>query len=228
MREVSIKGIRQGILLVLPEEPAWEAVCEQLESKLVAAASLLAGAKAHIDLGDRPLAESQLRSLLGHLKDTYDLEAQTLVGGPITQALAYACGLETPSVVVEERQATVPATLHRPGMNNALYLRQTLRSGQVIHHEGHLVIAGDVNPGAEIVATGDIMVFGVLRGVAHAGSAGDENAQIIANQLRPTQIRIAGFIARSPDHPTGVASKYPEAARVTHGEIHIVPLKNLN
>jgi septum site-determining protein MinC len=89
------------------------------------------------------------------------------------------------------------------------------------------VICGDVNPGAEVIATGDIIVFGTLRGVAHAGAAGDEDCQIIAINLRPTQIRIAGYIARSPDTIAPPPSKHPEAARVQDSEIHIIPLRDM-
>ena len=111
--------------------------------------------------------------------------------------------------------------------NNALYLRQTVRSGQSIRHDGTIVLCGDVNPGAEVIATGDIVVFGTLRGVAHAGAAGDEDCQIIAINLRPTQIRIAGYIARSPDTAAPPLSKYPEVARVQNSEIHIIPLRDM-
>lgn len=106
-----------------------------------------------------------------------------------------------------------------------LYLRQTLRSGQTVSHAGHLVIVGDVNPGAEIIAEGDITVWGALRGIAHAGVGGNLEAQIRALKLQPIQIRIAHAIARSPDRPR---LKYvrgkgmgPETAQFIDGKIRI-------
>jgi septum site-determining protein MinC len=106
-----------------------------------------------------------------------------------------------------------------------LYLRQNLRSGQTISHAGHLVIIGDVNPGAEIMAEGDITVWGALRGIAHAGIGGNVEAEIRALKLQPIQIRIAHAIARSPDRPR---VKYalgarlgPETARIVDGKIRI-------
>ena len=75
----------------------------------------------------------------------------------------------------------------------------TCRAGTSIEVEGHLVIFGDVNPGATIKATGDIIIFGALRGVAHAGCGGNDNAMIIAFDLRPTQIRLNKKVARSPE-----------------------------
>jgi septum site-determining protein MinC len=104
-----------------------------------------------------------------------------------------------------------------------LYLRQTLRSGQSVSHKGHLVIVGDVNPGAEVIAEGDITVWGALRGMAHAGCGGNSQAEIRALRLEPIQIRIAHAIARSPDRPRkkGGAKIGPETARVVNGTIRI-------
>jgi septum site-determining protein MinC len=106
-----------------------------------------------------------------------------------------------------------------------LYLRQTLRSGQSVSHKGHLIIVGDVNPGAEVVADGDITVWGSLRGIAHAGINGDVAAEIRALRLEPIQLRIAHAIARSPDRPrkSALSRAVPETARIVNGTIRIIP-----
>ncbi len=75
------------------------------------------------------------------------------------------------------------------------YYRGTLRGGQSLQQVGHIVVVGDVNPGAELVATGDIVVFGALLGTAHAGAQGDRAARVAALELAPTQLRIATAIA---------------------------------
>jgi len=80
-----------------------------------------------------------------------------------------------------------------------LYLRKTIRSGQSISSDGNIIVIGDVNPGAEIIAKGDITVWGILGGIAHAGSAGNEYARIRALKLNPVQIRISSIFARRPD-----------------------------
>lgn len=80
-----------------------------------------------------------------------------------------------------------------------LYLRKTIRSGQSISSDGNIIVIGDVNPGAEIIAKGDITVWGILGGIAHAGSAGNEYARIRALKLNPVQIRIGSIFARRPD-----------------------------
>ena len=79
------------------------------------------------------------------------------------------------------------------------FIRHTLRSGQIERAlEGNMVILGDVNPGAEVVAAGDIIVLGTLRGVAHAGALGNTSSVIFALNLLPTQLRIGRFITRAP------------------------------
>ncbi len=80
-----------------------------------------------------------------------------------------------------------------------LYLRKTIRSGQSISSDGNIVVIGDVNPGAEIIAKGDITVWGILGGIAHAGSDGNNYARIRALKLNPVQIRIGEVFARRPD-----------------------------
>jgi len=112
-----------------------------------------------------------------------------------------------------------------PPLPTVLYLRQTLRSGQTVSHKGHLVIIGDVNPGAELMAEGDITVWGALRGIAHAGIGGNIEAEIRALKLQPIQIRIAHAIARSPDRPRVkfASEKFtgPETAKLVEGKIRI-------
>ncbi|HHY06293.1 MAG TPA: septum site-determining protein MinC [Clostridia bacterium] len=94
-------------------------------------------------------------------------------------------------------------------------IERNLRSGQKITFDGHVLVFGDVNPGAEIIAAGFIMVFGSLRGIAHAGATGDEKAWVMASRLQPTQLRIANCITRAPaEEPQG-----PEIAKIHEGAI---------
>jgi septum site-determining protein MinC len=108
---------------------------------------------------------------------------------------------------------------------NSLYLKQTLRAGQAVSHKGDLVIIGDVNAGAEVMAEGDITIWGSLRGIAHAGIDGNTKAEIRALRLQPIQLRIANYIARSPDNRTissGQNSQMAETAKLVNGKIRIL------
>jgi septum site-determining protein MinC len=148
---------------------------------------------------------------------------------------AVAAEPSTPAVAVPVAHgvAAAGATVAAPSgpTNNALYMPQTVRSGQRVVHDGHLVIFGDVNAGAEVMAGGDVLIFGALRGLAHAGCYGDEGARIVAASLRPPQLRIAGKIARSPETPGSggggrgnTKAAAPEVARIVEGEIQVFPL----
>lgn len=120
------------------------------------------------------------------------------------------------------RRTTATVTALGPA---TLYQRGTIRSGQVLRHLGNIVVVGDVNPGAELIASGDIVVFGVLRGQAHAGAQGDPTATVTALELTPTQLRIATFIAtgeRSAGRPK--IRESGEVARVEEDRIVVTPL----
>ncbi|MEB3318179.1 MAG: septum site-determining protein MinC [Cyanobacteriota bacterium] len=104
----------------------------------------------------------------------------------------------------------------------ALSIHQgTVRSGDHQHAAGSLLVLGDVNPGAQVSATGHVMVWGKLRGTAHAGRSGDRTARIVALHLHPLQLRIADQVARGPAEapPPGLAEK----AHLVNGRIQIDP-----
>ena len=102
-----------------------------------------------------------------------------------------------------------------------LLVQKTVRSGQCIRFSGNVVVLGDVNPGAEIAAEGHVAVFGCLRGLVHAGAAGNKEAVIIAFALEPTQLRIADHITRPPDGGKWQASSFPEIAHIQNNVVVI-------
>jgi len=125
-----------------------------------------------------------------------------------------------PSIATEitSEQTQAQAYLLDPrDSDDTLFLRRTVRSGQAIHHASSIVILGDVNPGAEIVASGDIIVWGVLRGMVHAGYPNNENAIVCSLVLSPVQLRIAHLLSRPPDGFQVQAR--PEFATIKNGQI---------
>ena len=107
-----------------------------------------------------------------------------------------------------------------------LYINQTLRSGQTVCYEGNILIIGDAHPGSEIVATGDITVWGILGGIAHAGSLGNVTAKVRALKLNAIQLRIAGLYARRNDtlnvpYVQKTNEFTPEEAQIEEGKIVI-------
>lgn len=107
-----------------------------------------------------------------------------------------------------------------------LYLKTTLRSGIEIRHPGTVILMGDINPGGSIVADGDILIWGNLRGVAHAGARGDRTAIIAALRMEPTQLRITDLVARAP--AISVEQVEPEIACVSEAGIRIIGAYNFS
>ena len=114
---------------------------------------------------------------------------------------------------------------------NTQYHKQTVRSGQVIKSNGNVVIIGDCHPGCEIHAAGDITVWGILGGIAHAGCNGNTRARIRALNLNAIQLRIADSYARRPDHIKNIYVEKsntftPEEARNINGSIVILKIND--
>jgi septum site-determining protein MinC len=101
----------------------------------------------------------------------------------------------------------------------------TVRSGVDLRHPGTIVIVGDVNPGSSVIADGDIIIWGRLRGNAHAGAKGNPNSLIMALQMEPKLIRIADQVARGPEITP--EHFYPEVAYINTTGIRISPAKEV-
>lgn len=152
-------------------------------------------------------------------------EAPTVVE-PEADAVLDAPAAETapPPVHTEPVLALPPRDPADPG-RRTLSVRRTLRSGATIRFDGDVVLFGDANPGAQIVAAGNIVVLGSMKGMAHAGATGDESAFILAFDLKPTQLRIGRKIAIPPEHATGGSDPEPEIATVVDGQIVMEPYR---
>lgn len=107
----------------------------------------------------------------------------------------------------------------------ALIIKTTCRSGEVIRYPGDVVALADVNPGAEIIADGDIVVFGKLRGLAHAGAAGDLKATIIALNLDAPRVQIGPHIGEAPRsvRQSKASGTTPQVAYVRRRSIFVAP-----
>ncbi len=210
---VSIKGGKDGLRLVLDEVAPWNDVLDELQERFSRGTEFFHGAEITIDTGGRALGEDDLSELLA-LMGEHGLQPSTLATSSREgRSAGRAAGIATR---LPQRPAPGPA---RNDAEAGLLIQRTLRSGQVLRHHGHVTLIGDVNPGAEIVAGGSIVVWGRVRGTAHAGALGDTAAVICALELAPTLLRIADALARPPgSRPVG-----PEMARMTAKGIEVEP-----
>ncbi|MDP2974947.1 MAG: septum site-determining protein MinC [Anaerolineales bacterium] len=208
---IDIKGIRDGLLVKLGDA-AWANLQVELINAIDERRAFFKGARLVLDVGGQVLHVAELVALREMLSERGIFFWAVLSSSSTTEQTAQNLGLATriskprPSQVQHAPDAVMDAI--------ALWLPRTLRSGTLVEFPGHVTVMGDVNPGAEIVASGSIVVWGRLRGVVHAGAQGDVNALVCALELTPTQLRIAGEIAVSPKRKGKVQ---PEIARLKDG-----------
>ncbi len=225
---VDIKGIRDGLLIRVKDHPD-VAVVEALGEELARMREFLAGSRIAVDVGRRALDDAQLAALqqlfAAHELTLWAVLAEDAATREAARRAGLATRLSGSATDLEGNALAGPANGSEPAAKepppaNALLLRETVRSGRSVWHDGHVVILGDVNPGAEVMASGSVIVWGRLRGLVHAGALGDATAVICALELNPTQLRIAGHIAVAPDNGPGRA---PEQAAVRDGQIVAEP-----
>ncbi len=109
-----------------------------------------------------------------------------------------------------------------PQRQVTFYQNGSMRSGKRIEFDGSVVLLGDLNAGAEIIASGNIVILGACRGMVHAGCKGDSNAYIFAQQLTPTQIRISEMVTYLSTDKNGI--HYPSYAYIEDGKIYVAKI----
>jgi len=210
---VSIKGTRHGLVILLDTDQEFNQLKLLLQHKLESAKGFFTGAKFWFKQTMPMLTHDQQEELLnictnnGLIPATrvYDKEAEP----PAKKAL-----------LPRQRAGFTPEDENSP----CLLVQRNIRSGQTITYNGHIAVLGDLHPGGSITATGNILVMGSLLGVAHAGALGDVKAVILAYRLKPSQLRIANHVARSPEHSgKDKDPAVPEIARIINNNIVVTP-----
>jgi septum site-determining protein MinC len=217
---LTIKGVKDGLLIHVPEGP-WDQVQESLMASVSDQADFLRGARLALQVDERPLGAGDLGSLRTLLAEHEITLWAVISSNETTYSAAADLGLElslTPKgQQLEDQEVGIDTELYG---EEAILIRRTLRSGHSIRHPGHVTVIGDVNPGAEIIAGGNVIVWGRMRGVVHAGATGDEGALVCALDLSPTQLRIAGQISVSPSRR---GKPQPECARIRDDQLVAEP-----
>lgn len=177
---VTIRGTKEGLILFLDDECSFPDLVSELKEKLSSHYPQISeGPAVHVkvSVGNRFLTEDHKKQLTSIISDQQRLVINEIVSNVVTK--------EEAELLRQQSQTTT--------------ITKVVRSGQVLGVNGHLLLLGDVNPGGTVIATGNIYIIGVLRGIAHAGSEGDRQAIISASKMEPAQLRIAEIVSRSPD-----------------------------
>jgi septum site-determining protein MinC len=226
--QVRFKTVEGKLNLILPPEQElkdeegnlhitqnWQDLLEQLQQKITAQSeSLEPQTFIYLQAGDRLLDVRQIQDI-SEILETQKLilhsvstsRRQTAIAS-VTAGLSVEQGNKSLTLLnskLKSEEDAIP-------QDDPLYVKMTVRSGIEIRHNGSIIIFGDVNAGGEVIATGDILIWGKLKGVAHAGVKGNSKAIVMALHLEATQVRIADFVARVDSPSTNFS---PEIAYVS-------------
>lgn len=186
---VQIKGIRDGLLATFAEA-SWDEQRNALMLQIKERAAFFQGARLAMDVGTQVLRVNDLVELRDWLSERnitlWAVVSESATTEHTSQLLGLATRISKPRP--EENRHVHEAVPN----DSALFVSKTVRSGTRIEYPGTIVVFGDVNPGAEIIAEGNVIVWGRVRGVIHAGAKGDRSAFICALDLSANQLRIAG------------------------------------
>lgn len=186
---VQIKGLRDGLLVSLADAP-WEqqraALLEQIEGQQ----AFFQGARLALDVGTQILKVNELVELRDRLSERNVALWAVVSESPTTEKTAQLLGLAT-RISKPRPEDSRPFDVQDLGEGTALFLNKTLRSGARVEFAGHVVVLGDVNPGAEIIAEGNVIIWGRLRGAVHAGSKGDQSVVVCALDFLPIRLQVA-------------------------------------
>lgn len=206
---VIIKGTKSGIIVHLSAELPFEELEEKVCEKFKSSADFLGSAQIALSFEGRTLNDDEQVRLVNCITENSNLDI--------------VCVIDDNA----EREAYFSKTLDEKLMalnsNTGQFYKGTLRSGQVLEFDTSIVILGDINAGAQVVSTGNVVVLGKLLGNVYAGASGKENSFVVALQMNPTQIRIGDVIARSPDEKQKTENE-TKIAFAQEGNIYIEPL----
>jgi septum site-determining protein MinC len=214
---IVFKGSSEGLVIVIPEEYGFEKAINEIEEKVKSAARFFKGARIKVTyrgISLNPQEEEKIKKIL-------DKKSGAVIE-------SFSKDDESKSKASLANNQPKPAVSARKNFfsggdeESCKFVRSTIRSGTRIEYDGSVVVLGDVNPGGEIVASGNVIVLGTLRGMVHAGSQGNREAFIYALNLKPTQIRIAEAIARMPEGEEMESRIQPELAKIKDGIIEVV------
>ncbi len=213
---VIIKGNKYGIVVVLDEHTEFDVMKKELGEKFQSASKFFDKANMAISFEGRKLSPDEERELLSIISQNSDLNI--------------VCVIDTDEMREKYFKKVVEEKLEELSSHTGQFYKGTLRSGQMLESESSIIILGDVNPGAKVIAKGNVIILGSLRGNIYAGAGGNEDAFVVALEMAPIQIRIGEIIARSSDESSQRKALSGDAmiAYVDEGHIYIGKLDKEN
>ena len=211
---VVIKSNKYGITLFLDGKIPFQELLKDISEKFKTSSGFFQDAQMALAFEGRDLSQEEQLEVIRVVQENSSLEI--------------LCILEQDALKESFMKQAVEERQQERSTNNGRFYKGTLRSGQVLESETSIIILGDVNPGATVVSKGNVIVLGSLKGMVHAGAAGNDNTFVAALNMMPTQVRIADAIARSADGPIYTKAKEdakgPMIAYAEEGNIYMEPI----
>ena len=224
---VRIKGTKSGLQLLFAAGATYEDIEAEIRAKLAQGSGFFCrGTAMHAMEGSLAKDEMEKLRKIFHDAGIIFSVSRRPFGGKAEAEEKPREAAAAPQPQQEAAPAAPPAQAGEEAVPMVV-VKRTLRGGQEVRTESSVLVFGNVNPGAQIIAGGSIDIRGTCRGMVHAGAFGNQNAFVVADHLMPTQIRIADLIARSPDTAPGDLEKTarPERASIKDGQIVIEPIE---
>lgn len=223
---VEFKGTGSGLIIRVQLNQPYKAIKEMIESKINEKPAFYTGATLAA-ITCEGISEETRQELESWLSSDYQMTLQTQKSSEKERENTSRKASNATDPQNHAQKNSSFASLAHETQRETKFIQGTMRSGQKVDHQGDVVVMGDVNPGAEIYAGGNIVVMGNLRGTAHAGLSGYENAFVAALILQPTQLRINHLITRSPDDGNEKIWN-PEIAKIKDQVICVEPFLSRN
>lgn len=217
---VQFKGTKNGIIVMLDENSPYEELKKALDKKSESAKDFFKGARTDITFSGFSLTAAQEVELAQIINKNTGMDISSALSGgtPSISSPRFASSARKDDGALNQLLSEALVTAKK---NLTTFHRGAVRSGQSIRFPGSIVVIGDVNPGGELIAEGNIIVLGILKGLAHAGCSGSHDCFVAALDMRPTQLRIAELIACFPDEK---AENTPLYAYINENQIFVEPL----
>lgn len=228
---IIIKGNKHGITVLLDENKSFDELKGEIKETFERSAKFFGGADMALGVEGKKLTDEEQIELVDIITKVTSLNIICIIDNDDVKDAKFEQAIIKKKMEARIEQESDVKRLQPTSTNQGLFYKGTLRSGQILESESSIVVLGDVNPGAKIIAKGNVIVLGNLRGYIFAGAGGNENSFVVALDMNPMQIKIGGVIARSADEaPVSKKKKNinPKISYVYNGNIYVEDLTQEN